>query len=183
MIFPMTGWISSAPTIATGMQRHAGPRAPGARSRRGRSGPGDSARGTACRRPSDPRETRRPARPRASSGIAVSVDARTPPMRATTLAIQPERNAKLATSGRTRRWRGWSRWMPCISIAPSYGMPPEWLATSSAAPVVGDVLDAEQAHAEVARPEELQQRRRALEERRVVAAVGQLLRALRRCGP
>ena len=87
-------------------------RAPGGRSRRGRSAPAGSARGRACRRPSGPRERRRPARRRASSGSAVSVDARTPPMRATTLAIQPERKAKLATSGRTRRWRGWSRWMP-----------------------------------------------------------------------
>ena len=44
--------------------------------------------------------------------------------------------------------------------------------------IVRDVLDAEQAHAEVARPEELQQRRRAFDERRVEAAVRQILRAL-----
>jgi hypothetical protein len=49
----------------------------------------------------------------------LSIEARTPPILEITGAIQRERNAKLATSGRSGRKRGCMRKNAWINMAPS----------------------------------------------------------------
>ena len=60
-------------------------------------------------------------------------------------------------------------------MAPSYGTPPEWFATSNAAPVAGDVFDAAQPHPEVLAIQKVEERRELFQEARIVAMVWRML--------
>ena len=152
-----------------------GPRAPGGRSRRGRSAPAGSARDTACRRPCSPSgntATSSPARQQRQRGLhrrAHAADARDDvghPARAKGEVGDQRAHAPVAR-------------VVAVDAVQQHravvGDAARVVADQQRRAVVRDVLDAEQAHAEVARPEELQQRRRR--------ARGTRGRGRRRAGP